>query len=322
MSYLTAKDYKLLLGIIDIIYSVKDRNVMLQAVCKELESLMPISSAVYMPADLESGALTAEDHYVYQCNTAEVQAYTSYYAPQDPLVWSGHLTQTRNKAATYTDFIPVKGLKETEFVCDFLSRVPLLYAMGAMLGIHDHAMGVLGLHRQARDTDFNVRDKEVLNRILPHLSRALLDSHHVQPTMGVILLDENRCPLYMNEVAERVTQERSLSELLEAAATKQTVRTKTGGYSVITVYLRGSGEAVMFLSGLEDTIPIRAKLSALCLTPRQQGVVVYVLQGLSNQEIAERLFISQQTVKDHLHDIYKKLKVHNRCALMARVVDS
>lgn len=58
------------------------------------------------------------------------------------------------------------------------------------------------------------------------------------------------------------------------------------------------------LNGLEDTAPVRSKLAALGLTPKQREIVVHTLRGLSNQQIAERLFISQQTVKDHLHDIY------------------
>jgi DNA-binding NarL/FixJ family response regulator len=40
-----------------------------------------------------------------------------------------------------------------------------------------------------------------------------------------------------------------------------------------------------------------------------------VSKGLHNRAIADRLFISEGTVKIHLHNIYKKLNVQGRLAL-------
>jgi len=48
------------------------------------------------------------------------------------------------------------------------------------------------------------------------------------------------------------------------------------------------------------------------LTAREREVVSLVAQGLKNQEIAERLTISQQTVKNHLQNIFDKLGASNR----------
>lgn len=196
----------------------------------------------------------------------------------------------------------------------------MLYCMGAVLGAHNRVIGILGLHRQACDADFNARDKENFNRLLPHLARALLDLHHHQPTLGVILLDEDGCPVYTNNVAEYVTNECSIPELLTAAASNGIVRMQTGSYSVNFIKLREGKDTVIFLNRLADTLPLHWKLSAFCLTLKQKEIVLHALQGLSNKEIAERLFISLQTVKDHLHDIYKKMQVTGRCELMAKVL--
>jgi DNA-binding NarL/FixJ family response regulator len=51
------------------------------------------------------------------------------------------------------------------------------------------------------------------------------------------------------------------------------------------------------------------------LTPREIEVVRMVAQGLRNRTIGGRLFISEGTVKVHLHNIYKKLGVDGRLAL-------
>jgi DNA-binding NarL/FixJ family response regulator len=55
---------------------------------------------------------------------------------------------------------------------------------------------------------------------------------------------------------------------------------------------------------------------ATVLTPREIDMVRMVARGLRNKEIAGKLSISEGTVKVHLHNIYEKLKVEGRLALL------
>jgi DNA-binding NarL/FixJ family response regulator len=48
------------------------------------------------------------------------------------------------------------------------------------------------------------------------------------------------------------------------------------------------------------------------LTPREQDVLRELINGGTNREIATRLYISEYTVKNHLHNILEKLEVGNR----------
>ncbi|MEB8431327.1 response regulator transcription factor [Cocleimonas sp. KMM 6892] len=50
------------------------------------------------------------------------------------------------------------------------------------------------------------------------------------------------------------------------------------------------------------------------VTTRQQEVLYLLSQGLLNKQIASELNISANTVKAHLHDLFKHLKVSNRTA--------
>ncbi len=50
-------------------------------------------------------------------------------------------------------------------------------------------------------------------------------------------------------------------------------------------------------------------------------MALWVVRGLSNREIAERIFIAEQTVKDHLHDVFEKMKIHRRSELAAKLLD-
>jgi len=54
-----------------------------------------------------------------------------------------------------------------------------------------------------------------------------------------------------------------------------------------------------------------------CLTARQQEIVQLLLDGSSNKVIARQLGISPNTVKVHLHAIFRELRVHNRMSLAA-----
>lgn len=57
----------------------------------------------------------------------------------------------------------------------------------------------------------------------------------------------------------------------------------------------------------------------LQISPREKEVLLLVLQGKTNKDIAESLFISLPTVKSHVSNIYEKLGVKNRMELASLV---
>ena len=58
------------------------------------------------------------------------------------------------------------------------------------------------------------------------------------------------------------------------------------------------------------------------LSDREREVVALVAQGFKNQEIAECIFISEQTVKNHMHNIFNKLGVSDRLELALYAIHS
>ena len=56
------------------------------------------------------------------------------------------------------------------------------------------------------------------------------------------------------------------------------------------------------------------------LTTRELDIVRCVIEGKTNPEIADELFISVRTVQNHLRSIYSKCDVHNRTSLSNRVL--
>jgi DNA-binding CsgD family transcriptional regulator len=63
--------------------------------------------------------------------------------------------------------------------------------------------------------------------------------------------------------------------------------------------------------------------SALCekrLTYREQEVILFICQGLSNKEICDKLCVSLPTVVTHVHHIFEKLEVSSRSKLACKIL--
>ena len=62
--------------------------------------------------------------------------------------------------------------------------------------------------------------------------------------------------------------------------------------------------------------PLSRKESVL--TDKEKEVVVGLVDGLSYQQIADRLFISVETIRSHIKNIYKKLHVHSKAEVIKK----
>src|SRR5215469_6914708 len=66
----------------------------------------------------------------------------------------------------------------------------------------------------------------------------------------------------------------------------------------------------------------RSKRLARRLTNRGRQVATLVCRGFSNRAIAQRLDITEGTVKIHLHAIYERLNIHSRTKLAIALINS
>jgi ATP/maltotriose-dependent transcriptional regulator MalT len=60
------------------------------------------------------------------------------------------------------------------------------------------------------------------------------------------------------------------------------------------------------------------KLASLGLTPRELEILTLMAEGLSNREIAERAFVSENTVKTHSSRVFDKLGARRRTQAVQR----
>ncbi|MFA6400992.1 MAG: helix-turn-helix transcriptional regulator [Salinivirgaceae bacterium] len=79
---------------------------------------------------------------------------------------------------------------------------------------------------------------------------------------------------------------------------------------LIRVFL-GKNESVnTVIINIEESLFQKFKI-----TPREKEIIIEICRGNTNQQIADKMFITLQTVKDHTHNIFQKTEVKNRVQL-------
>ncbi|HET8538091.1 MAG TPA: response regulator transcription factor [Solirubrobacteraceae bacterium] len=76
--------------------------------------------------------------------------------------------------------------------------------------------------------------------------------------------------------------------------------------------LRQVHEGTVFHGGMAAAVPATSPAEEAGLTEREVTLVRALARGLSNKQISQELWITEQTVKFHLSNIYRKLDVSNR----------
>ena len=84
------------------------------------------------------------------------------------------------------------------------------------------------------------------------------------------------------------------------------------------LYLRANADRVFAPIKAEQAtkLDIQHALDRYGVTKRERQIVEKICLGKTNKQIAEELFISLQTVKDHTHRIYSKIGINSRLQLV------
>jgi DNA-binding CsgD family transcriptional regulator len=93
---------------------------------------------------------------------------------------------------------------------------------------------------------------------------------------------------------------------------------------IFRLYIQEKSSPLVYLLIFEETVSNKLDMNGIrqqfTLTRRETDVLRRVIDGSKNTEIAVELEIAEQTVKDHLSNIYLKTATENRMALMRTLV--
>jgi NarL family two-component system response regulator LiaR len=120
-------------------------------------------------------------------------------------------------------------------------------------------------------------------------------------------------------------QEKELvQDALQAGAIGYLLKNVTGDELAEAIRQAHGGRPTLAPEAVQALVkpPSEAETMAADLTRREQEVLALLVKGMSNPEIAERLFISRATVKVHISSILSKLEVASRAEAIALAIQN
>jgi two-component system response regulator DevR len=195
-----------------------------------------------------------------------------------------------------------------------LLREALLRILSKKDDIHVVGAGSYGsdMFEQIVSTRANV---VVLDSVSPVLAEhgVVRELHRLNPAIRVVMVgmepDET--------VFLRVVQAGAVGYVLKdasAAEVARTIRSVAAGEAVCP-----AGLSVALFQWVERHKPVIPSLhlkTSLGLSRREQELVGLLQQGLTNKEMASRLSLSEQTVKNHVHRMLRKVGAPDRLSIV------
>ena len=161
-----------------------------------------------------------------------------------------------------------------------------------------------------------VAEADKVDQILPLLAATPCD---------VLLLDLQMDRNALGQIAEYaeqvkvvvVTADEHLDDALTAISSgaRAVVFKRFAVETLMDAVHAAAQDQVWMPPALQAQIAAELRTPGPVLTPREREIVRWVALGLRNAEVAQRLFISEQTVKTHLNNIFQKLAIRDRVEL-------
>jgi DNA-binding NarL/FixJ family response regulator len=125
------------------------------------------------------------------------------------------------------------------------------------------------------------------------------------PAMTILILSSYSDDSYISQ-AMQAGADGYLLKGIGSEELSQLIKSFYSGKPVMSPYL------VNLTAGHDDRQALGTKNTSQLLTRREKDVLQCIVDGKSSKEISTQLFVSPETVKSHLKNIYRKLEVKNR----------
>jgi two-component system nitrate/nitrite response regulator NarL len=166
--------------------------------------------------------------------------------------------------------------------------------VNSILNIHELKPNVILLDLGLRSQN-SLHLVEIVKKEFPQAKVIVMD---IAPAQGDIL------QFVKSGVSGFILKDAAVDDFLT------TIRAVAAGQKVLPTILTGS----LFSQVIEDAVDGGRKNlnKASRMTKREQEVIGYISNGLSNKEIAQKLSVATYTIKSHVHNIMEKLALHTR----------
>ena len=329
-----------LLKLITGIYQASGSQELLDLIAGSLREVMSLGpNAALIPIDPKSGLYQLEGYAIIPHSANWFEKWLIFYSKLDPLMGKIH-QGSNHKVLRYTDVILEKTLRQSQFDREFLQPLSIVWMLALPLTCFGEKLGVIWLSRGGESSEeFTETDCEIGTLIAYHAGIALKVQHwREHPPMdmnpGILVLDGFGRTIYQNEESERILMHHSVNWLLEngTQAAPRIMQTDSGVFIAKIFCLQKTPDPlfhsisaetsgrVIVLEPYPPKLLLCQRMKELDLSKRQSEIVLEIMRGRTNKEIALKIGVSLQTVKDHLYTIFQQLKVRNRSELIIRVM--
>lgn len=259
-----------------------------------------------------------------------------------------------NNVLSITDLMSYEMFENTEYYIDFLKQQGFYHELVVALLDGDRFIGAIGLFRPFANM-FNMNEINNLKIVSGSIAKALrihlfnqtlyeqkeiYEQCNSSSPYGTVIFKSNLVINYYNPAAEEFIRDifpktsnpiadnlkntvESFGPLWQYGGYKKVLSPSLKAYSLRVFPLNSKADFnhnnLYFILSIvpENTlyspeIDVHYKFN---LTSRELEILALVRKGLTNEQIADQLFIAISTVKTHLQKIFKKVNVTNRTAL-------
>jgi DNA-binding NarL/FixJ family response regulator len=202
--------------------------------------------------------------------------------------------------------------------------------MTRLLLVDDHQLLRQGLRRAMEEAGFAVvgeaADGEEALRLAEELRPQVILMDITMPVLGGIEATRRmpqHCPEARVVVLSMHGEEETVAQAIRAGAVGYLTKDCSMAEVAETVRMAATSEGAAVSPGIASSIltelaPVAQAPSVL--SKREEEVLQLFADGCSPPEVAQRLFISAKTVKNHLASIYEKLDARDRTQAVLRAV--
>ncbi|WED22902.1 helix-turn-helix transcriptional regulator [Vibrio sp. JC009] len=261
----------------------------------------------------------ADDTYLYNQPEAFMDNYQRVMTSGTEQDWVFvQLVKNQGKVIDLFDVMPEEEWLKTPSYTDHCAKFGLEQIISCMSPATENTIThLISLYRADRAKPFSEKDKQTYQLLFPHLvesfrinilssfkrpSTKLNCTRAVCDRFGFIIEAESA----FYSMAENIISQGKIDLDFDSAQTHSQLFVDKDLHINID-FIQGA----FYIEVIQQT--------QLKLTKREKQIAALVSQGLPDKSISEQLEISPSTVNNHLNNIFKKVRVKNRTALIAQL---
>ncbi len=345
------------LSIILDLQEATDQNQALEVFFHHLHKQLSWSSCTFFGLDPLITEPVPSSHYAMNIENpdAVIDNYAQHFYAIDPLLVL-ELPENRNRVLRTEDVVSPQEYRHTEYYTDFSKPLHIETSMACCACIANKPLFGISLHLDKPDKFFTDRQRDLFEMLIPSLARTIhalefqrVNITEAQPNepatwmlnaKGEILQINNSAKLFTEknhlldanpfpaEVTHLVHNISSHDTPIMVPMVKQILYPLSNPQIRFTIIAHAVQEKhdsdihfTLLAEDLNDHEALNTRVAALKLTGREREIAILVAKGYAYRDIAERLGIKEQTVRDHLRSIFRKSAVNNRSALAALLLN-